>query len=206
MRLTRRKYLASGAIGIGVATAGCLPDSSETVTELPRPTLGSDDASVTVQLFEDYMCPSCAQFNETVQPVIIEEYVNTDDIQLEFYDWPIPVDPRWSYEVANAARAIQNAVGNDAYWDYSDKMFQRQQEMNESVIREEASNVGAENPEEIAAEARTGVYRSVIDADVSTGREQEVQGTPAVFVDGRYLPQFDIETVSAAIDQALEQA
>lgn len=205
MRLTRRKYLASGAVGAAVATAGCLPDSSDTVTELPRPTLGSEDAAVTVQLFEDYLCPACAQFNETVKPVIIEDYVDTGDIALEFYDWPIPVDPRWSYEVANAARAVQNDAGNDAFWEFNDVMFQRQREMNESVIREEATNAGVETPENITAEARAGVYRPVIDADVATGREQQVQGTPAVFVEGRYLPQFDVQTVSAAIEQALEQ-
>lgn len=44
--------------------------------------LGAEDAPVTIQLYEDFQCPACAQFVRDTLPEIVERYVEPGDAKL----------------------------------------------------------------------------------------------------------------------------
>ena len=51
--------------------------------------LGNPDAPVVIQLWEDFLCPSCQAFSKSVKPLIIEEYVKSGKARLEFHHFPL---------------------------------------------------------------------------------------------------------------------
>jgi protein-disulfide isomerase len=217
MQPTRRSYLAAvGAAAVG-STAGCLggsasalPDdcdvgSLESVSSLPRPALGPADAPVTVDVFEDYACPHCRTFTEEVYPEIRSTYVDPGEVRYRFFDFPIPVDDEWSWGAASAARAVQDRADAEAFFAFAEGVYANQDRLSESghqVVHDLANDLGVDGCA-VAAAAEQEPYRSVVEADRQAGVAREVPGTPAVFVNGRELGGYGLETVDAAIRDAL---
>ncbi|MBB6646137.1 DsbA family protein [Halobellus ruber] len=222
MPTTRRSYLAAvgGAAAVG-ATAGCLgggsasalPDgcdvgSLDTVSSLPRPTLGPTDAPVTVDVFEDYACPHCQTFTQETYPEIKSKYIDPGEIRYRFFDFPIPVDEQWSWRAASAARAVQDRTDAETFFAFAKGVFDDQSRLPEEgyqVVREVADGLGVDGCT-VAAAAEQEPYRSVVEADRQEGRAREVPGTPAIFVNGEGLRGYEWGTVDVAIRSELEDA
>lgn len=215
MTTSRRRYLAT--VGAGVAVAGCLGGGNDTgtstydcedttpraaVSELPSPTMGPDEAPVTVRAWEDFACPHCKEFSLDVLPKLEAEYVESGDVQYEHHDFPIPVNERWSWGGAEAARAVQHAHGDATFFAYADLLFENQQELSMQVVADLATDVGAE-PCTVQVAVENDTYRGVVEADRGAGKDAGVTGTPGVFVDDEYLDGYDWETVRDAVEQRL---
>ena len=56
---------------------------------IDRNVLGSPEAPLVVYLWEDFLCPSCQTFARTVKPQLVEEYVKTGKIRLEYNYFPL---------------------------------------------------------------------------------------------------------------------
>lgn len=228
---TRRRFLAGGAVAGLAGLAGCgalntddggdgepdeaCPDDYEVRFDrpgadvsrldsglLPAPVLGSENASVTVAVFEDYACPHCRDFSLETFPDIKCNYVDPGDVRYEFHDFPIPVS-RESERAANAARAVQDTVGNGAYWAYSKRLFESQDSLRPDTYADLAEEVDAD-PDIVRTAAVESQYTDTVQADRSAGEERGVTGTPSVFVDGGSpLSGYGYGTVSGAIEDAL---
>lgn len=210
-RPTRRSFLAaSGAVTAGtLASAGCLGlggSGTETATAVPEtlsaPTRGDGDVTLTV--YEDFACPACRQFHERFVPVIDREYVRPGVVTYEFRDFPLEMHAPRSFEAANAARAVQNAAGEAAFFDYVDSLFANQNSLSPDTYERLASGVAAPGDRvRAAAEGRT--YRTTVDRDLSMGRDAGVRGTPTVFVDGREPAELSMPAIREAIEAARSQ-
>ncbi|WP_101297811.1 DsbA family protein [Halegenticoccus soli] len=202
MGTTRRKYLvaAGGAATLGLA--GCLSgagtdtdgggpgtggdEQQNRVQKLPTPTKGSDDAPVTVQVFKDFSCPHCATFELEAVPKLESEFVEPGDVLYEHRDFPLPVDKQWSWAAPNAARAVQETVGEDAFFEYAVTLFENQSRYSMDLLANLASDVGADGAK-VRSAAENGTYQPVLETDRTLAREQGASGTPAVFVDGEQV-------------------
>ncbi|MFB6102524.1 MAG: thioredoxin domain-containing protein [Haloplanus sp.] len=210
MERTRRAYLAATA-GIGLVTGclggggsgeggtnGCDVDPEPTVSELPAPTLGASDASVTVAAFEDFACPHCATYSLEVFPEIRTEYVETGVVRYEFHDFPIPVDERWSWQAASAARGVQDETDDETFFEYAHLLFENQEDFSLGLLTDLANEVGAPRCA-IQADAVNETYRPVVKADRQAAIDRGADGTPAVFVAGESVtPTYD--AVASAIE------
>ncbi|GGM73466.1 protein-disulfide isomerase [Halarchaeum rubridurum] len=230
---TRRDVLATaGALGAGLL-AGCtssgdggggesggstttrdlldvdVPDDPdvETVDSLPTPVRGDPDAAVTVQAFEDYACPHCATYSTEVVPRLVESYIEPGEVRYEHHDFPLPVSEEWSWAAANAARAVQDALDDAAFFEYTATLFAHQDAYvgagatGYDYLGTVADDLGADATAVVRA-AKGGAYDPVIEADFETGREMGVQGTPTVFVDGEKTGDPGYDAISSAIDDA----
>jgi len=101
--------LLAGLIAVILAAAS---DNEQTSIELPnysgissswqnRNILGDPDAPVTVQAWEDFRCPACAAFNQRVKPGLVDNYISSGKVKLEFRHFPLqhtnpalPLPPR----------------------------------------------------------------------------------------------------------------
>lgn len=206
MELTRRSVLGGGATITAGALAGCLGGGDggggDTVESLPTPTVGSEDASVTVQGFEDFACPHCGTFALEVLPRIESEYVESGDVVYEHHDFPLPVDPEWSWQAASAARAVQDAKGNEAFFEFTKGVYQNMDSKSIDVLRTLAERVDAD-PDAVESAARDLTYKPVLESDKSLGEEKGVQGTPTVFVNDQKLENFAFETIASAVESHL---
>jgi protein-disulfide isomerase len=211
---TRRDYLgavaASGVIGIagclgggsGGEPAGCEQTDESAVNELAAPVAGDPDADVTVLAFEDYACPHCATYSLEELPTVRSEYIEPGDVRYEFHDFPIPVSEKWSWEVASAARGVQDEVDDATFFEFARGMFERQDEFSYETIRSVAEDVGAPACA-VVNDAANETYRPVLEADRQRAMDRGAGGTPAVYVNGRAVrPTAD--RIGAAVDAALE--
>lgn len=212
MEPSRRTLLHSSALLLTGALAGCTGSedgssaiapsaTGETVDSLPTPTIGPDDAAVTVSVYEDYACGHCRNYVRDTFPRIQDEYIDEGIVRYEHHDFPIPVDERWSWVIASAARAVQDEHGADAFFEFATNIYEHIGSYSFDVIETEAANVDA-NAQEIRAAGDDLVYRPVLVADRDRGIEAGVEGTPTIFVDGTPTEGYGWDTVSAAIEDA----
>ena len=206
MNLNRRNYLKVSAASIGgISIAGCI-EPGETVDELPNPVLGDEDAPLELHIFEDYSCQVCQDFNINHLPQLKEEYIDEGVVKMYHYDWPIPVHPRWSSEMANAARAVQDTDGNDEFFEFKKLLFENQDNISVDVMREISEGMNLSDVTYVLESGSNSVYQPVIDTDVDYGNSLGVGGTPTVFVGGEpfdeldRLPTYTYDVISGVID------
>ncbi|MGM0371200.1 MAG: DsbA family protein [Halobacteriota archaeon] len=202
MRLTRRALLRSGsALGLG-AIAGCVtPPTAESADPLPTPSLGSADAPVVVQSFEDFTCGYCRQFALEIRPRIESEYVESGQVRFERYDYPF-LDSEWSWKAASAARAVQAEHGSETFFEYADRLYETEADFSVELFGTLAGAVGAD-PETVKKAAREEPYRSRLEADKDLGDERDVSKTPTVFVNGERPESPRYRHLAPAIDERL---
>ena len=218
VRTHRRAFLATG--GMALATlAGC-SGGTESETEeanggggdeptdtgtaaadlLSAPVAGDPDAAVTVAVYEDFACPHCATFNEEVYPQIRSEYVESEQIRYEHHDFPIPVEETVSWQAPNAARAVQTTVGDDAFFDYADRLFANQGSLEPNAYAALAEEVDAD-PSTVKTAAVDREYDATVEADRERGIDAGVRGTPTAFVNGE-----EVEATADALTDAIDAA
>ena len=206
----RRSFLAAVAIVTGGALAGCgnlvsQPDGEGTQTardvSLQTPVKGTDDAPVTVSVYKDFACPACRNFNAGITPRLVEEYVDQGVVRLEHYDFPLDMHEPTSYTAANAARAVQHASDDEAFFSFADALFANQSDLGPGTYAELAGEVNVDGERvQTAAEGRT--YRHIVSADKENGIDAGVRATPTVFVDGSPVEQLSWSAIQSRIERA----
>ncbi|MFB6069313.1 MAG: DsbA family protein [Halobacterium sp.] len=209
MVTTRRAYLAGVAGAVGLAGClgggssganGCEIDDEPVVESLPSPVLGDPDADVTVMVFEDFACPHCATFSLEVLPRLRESYTDPGTIRYEHHDLPIPVDEKWSWKAASAARGVQDEVDDDAFFEFAHALFENQGDYSMSLVTDLANEAGAPGCA-IQADAVNETYRPVVEADRQYAVELGADGTPAAYVNGE-----SVDPTYGAIADAIDAA
>lgn len=164
-------------------------DTRVSVEERGAPSLGRDDAPVTIIEFADFQCPLCALFHFGAGAVIFEEFVKTGKARFVFKQFPLLGE-----ESFFAAYGAGCAKEKGKFWEYHDLLFAKQSQSegeNSGVfsvanlvrIAEEA---GLEK-NEFAQCVREEKYKSAALADAEDGRKAGVEGTPTVFINGRKM-------------------
>lgn len=206
---TRRGFLA-GVSAAGVAgLAGCgiidgsedVPTADPNAETLPTPIQGDPEAGVTVMAFEDYVCGHCASFVLEELSQLETEYIEPGTIRYEHYDFPLPLSDE-SWRAPNAARAVQDTVGEEAYWEFSHKLYANQSDLGPSLYEDLAEEVGAD-PETVRTAAVDEEYEATILADREHGEELGVEATPTVFVNGSAVADYRFSTIEQAIEDEL---
>jgi protein-disulfide isomerase len=80
--------------------------------------LGSANAPVTVIEYGDYQCPFCAQYFATLQPQLIQQYINTGEVKMVFRNFPF-----LGTESTAAAEAAECAEDQNKLWAYHDALY-----------------------------------------------------------------------------------
>ncbi len=203
MRYTRRQFGALAA-GTAIVGAGCLGGSDLDEDDLLEvPVAGDPEADVTVTVYEDFTCPGCRQFKANTYPSIREAYIDPEHIRYEHRDFPGVTDSDWSYPVASAARSVQDHEGDDAFFQFSRAIYEFQEQYSLEVIEEVAAAVDADG-EQTRTDADEVTYEDGLEADRAYGEEQDVRGTPWVFVDGDHVEDASADGVASAIENAMQ--
>lgn len=146
--------------------------------------LGPDDAEVTVSVFNDLQCTSCAEYQVEIVEPLVEEYARTGRARLELRHRSLG-----THRTTIAAIAA-TAAGEQGYqWQFAD-LFARNQELadqggvDDELLREVAEAVlGLDVSEWEAALADPSVGERV-EADADLAAELRLPAEPAVVVEG----------------------
>ena len=88
--------------------------------------LGDPNAPVTIIEFSDYQCPFCRKFWTEAYPQIKSQYIDTGKVKLVFRDFPLTSLHPMAQPSAEAAECVRELGGDEAYYEYHDKMFSEQ--------------------------------------------------------------------------------
>ena len=173
-----------------------------------QPMLGSPDAPVTVVEFADFKCPYCRDFTLDEFPRFKEAYIDTGKVRFYFINYPF-IGP----DSDTAAEALEAVYAQDpeGAWAFIERVMQlqgpedQQWATPEFLVELAQQAVPTIDAERLAADLRSRRYRDEVEADRAIARQVGVQGTPAVFVDGRFVPDWSFEGLKAAVEEALAE-
>ncbi len=188
------------AIGSGGTAQGLRPgERYEVVSDETHPTRGPADAPVEIIEFSDFRCPYCGRFfNETLQPLL----TNYDGkIRLVFRDYPI-------LGAASVLGALGGKCANDqdAFWAFHDLAFSDQNNLTREAFVQYAEEMNLD-VERFTACLDNQEHLATIQTDYSYAQNLGVTGTPAFFINGRFVSGAQPYAVFAAIiDEELGQS
>ena len=161
-----------------------------------QPVKGNPNALVTIVEFTDFECPSCARQLPVLEK-IVSEY--GDRVRLVVRDFPLSqhANARKAAEAAEAARE------QGKYWEYITVLFRNQSALGVDKLRQYATEVGLDRAR-FDATLDSGKLAEKVQRDVTDGRKLGVNGTPALYINGKRLSDNSYESVKSAVESALK--
>ncbi len=160
------------------------------------PSLGPEDAPVTIIEFGDYTCYYCQVWNQEVFRQLLETY--PDQVRFVYRDLPII-----GAEAQPAAEAASCAGELGDYWEYHDALFSGQYELGRAGYEQYASDLGL-NLAEFSTCLDEQRYREEAEADASDARAAGLSSTPSFVINGRLLiGAQSLEAFKAVIEEEL---
>lgn len=170
------------------------------------PVLGDPDADVTLEVYEDFLCPHCKRYNAQFFGDIERAYLDADEIRYEHRTFPV-VHQRHSVEAANAAYAVLDEHGNAAFWAYKSRLFDRQSEIRgaaPAIYADIAAAMGYDG-DPIQSAAVEGTYSDWVDRDQSRGQRLGVPATPTFVVNGELVSTQREDTFRDIVDRTMDR-
>jgi len=175
------------------------PNRRYTVNTKGSPVRGDPDAKIAVIEFSDFQCPFCGRAMPTLDQI---EKAYGDKVRIVFKHLPLGMHPK-----APAAHAAAEAAHRQGkFWEMHDKIFTHQAEMSPEKYREYAKEIGLDVAR-FDRDLADAALKQRIDADAAEAARLGVTGTPAFFVNGRYLAgAVPFERIQAMLDEDLGKA
>ncbi|ABG04780.1 DSBA oxidoreductase [Rubrobacter xylanophilus DSM 9941] len=173
---------------------------------LPAPSLGREDAPVVMVEYADFQCPYCGEYAREVQPKLVEKYVESGTLRIEWRDFPY-----LGQESVNAALAARAAQAQGRFWEYHDLLYENQKPVNSGGFSDAnlikfAKKAGLD-VERFEEDLKSGRYEAAVARDFREGQRRGVAGTPTFVINGKVVvgaqPQ---EVFEKAIEKAEREA
>jgi protein-disulfide isomerase len=167
-----------------------------------NPVKGAANAKVVIQQFSDFQCPFCKRVEPTVDQ-ILQEYgskvkVVWRNVPLDFHqDAPL---------AAEAAYEAFVQKGNDGFWKFHGKLFEKQPDIKRPTLEQIAQEQGLDMTKFKAA-LDNHTHKAAIDKDKAIADKAEIRGTPGFTINGYFVsgaqpfPQFD-KLIKLALKEA----
>ena len=163
------------------------------------PAKGPASAPVTIVEFSDFQCPFCSRLTPTLKQVE-EKYGNK--VRVVFRQYPLP----FHQNAQKAAEASLCALDQGKFWELHDAMFGNQAELGVDQLKAKAASLGM-NADKFNKCLDSGEKAAAIQADVKAGSAAGVNGTPAMFINGRFINgAVPIDQITTVIDDELRRA
>lgn len=142
------------------------------------PSLGPENAPVTIVEFSDYQCPFCARWQQEVWPQISETYQGK--VRLVYRDFPLVQAHPYAQDAAVAARC---AGEQGRYWEYHDLLFLGEMEFSPLAYEAFASRLELDM-DPFNQCRKSSEMLQLVQSDLSLGELVGIDGTPTFFVNG----------------------
>jgi protein-disulfide isomerase len=161
------------------------------------PSRGPRNAPVTIVEFSDFQCPYCLVFHNTLRQV---EETYGDEVRWVYRQFPLTsIHPR-AYDAALASLCAEE---QGRFWEMHDAMFANQHALERDQLKSTARELGLDG-DEFDKCLDLDEYAEEVQADLEAGQALGVQGTPASFINGRFVNGAKpLEEVTAIIDEEL---
>ena len=170
--------------------------------------LGDPAAKVTLIEYADLQCPICRQYSESILPTLVDEYVRTGKIRMEFRGL--------HFLGPDSEKALRHALAageQNHLWDFQEGLYRRQGDENsgwvtDELLREVGDSIPGLDVDKVFADAGSQTITAEIAETQRQAEAAEVPGTPWFFIQvGDAEPyELQVSTTSdfrAALDDAL---
>lgn len=173
----------------------------------PPNMLGSPTATVTVEEFADFQCPTCAQVH-----TMMKSLQSTYGSRIKFVYRHFPLTQ--IHKNAQAASIAAEAAGQQGrFWDMQNQLYSSQPAWS-NLGPAEASNAFAEyagklglDVEKFKTDMLGMMTRKRVDDDVARARALGVNSTPTLYINNKNVPfeQMKLEILRQIIDAELQK-
>jgi len=162
------------------------------------PSRGADQAAITIVEYSDFQCPYCKKARPTLKQ-ILDTYGT--QVRHVFKHFPLS----FHRQAINAHKAVAAAREQGKFWEMHDLIFDDPGNLSPEKMREHAATLGLDLEKYDEAYASERIAK-VIEDDLAEGRSVGVRGTPAFFVNGKYMAGAQpFEAFKREIDEALKE-
>jgi len=140
------------------------------------PSKGPAGARVTIVEFSDFECPFCKRGRDIMDQVL-KMYPN--DVKLVFKHLPL----EFHSKAEPASRAAIAAGNQGKFWEMYNALFDNQNKLGDEFYLEQAKTLGL-NIDKFKADMASEATKKALDADKAIAKANQIQGTPAFFVNG----------------------
>lgn len=194
-------YLIGRSSGVAAASGTSTASGAVTGAEAGRPTtgplgeqarreaddpfaLGSVDAPVVMVVFSDYRCPFCGRFSNMTEPELVERFVDSGKLRIEWRDFPV-----FGEASLLAARAGRAAAAQGRFWEFNRAVFEAapqngHHDLTQVKLLDFAVQAAVPDLERFEAEMNSEVFDGELATDTMQARTLGITGTPSFIVDG----------------------
>jgi protein-disulfide isomerase len=164
----------------GAGTAqGPQPGNFYEVSADDDPWRGTENAPITIVEFADFRCSFCKRFNDETAELILANFAG--QVRMVYRDYPILGD---SSRVAALAAGCMNDQGR--FWDFHTLAYGNQQNLTRDAFIGYAQQLQM-NVAQFTQCLDTAQHEDEIEADALFAQNLGVSGTPAFFINGRFV-------------------
>jgi protein-disulfide isomerase len=184
-----------------------MPPAVQTPTALADGySLGSPDAPVSMEVWEDFQCPFCRRWTEQIKPAVVAELVETGKVRLTYRPLAfLGEESRW------AAVAADLAAEQNRFWPLQDLFYANQLgenvgsfSLDRILLMAEAAGLDMQAFTDglVLDAARERFARLEQTSRVDAGM-LGINATPSIVVNGVLLESPDLPTIMAAVEAAM---
>lgn len=169
--------------------------------------LGEVDAPVVLIEYADYRCPFCGLFSRETLPPLVEKYVESGELRIEWRD--LPVFGEQSFTAAVAGRA---AGEQDRFWEFNKAVFAEAPKRGHIDLPEErlfqlAEESGVPDLEKFRSDLKSEELAAAVTNDAREAASLGATGTPTFLVnDTPLIGAQPLAAFEQAIEDELEEA
>jgi protein-disulfide isomerase len=174
--------------------------------------LGSPKAPVQMVMYIDLQCPICQNYETTVIPTLVSQYIRTGKVQLELKPWAFIGPDSTRGQKAMFAAARQNKAFQFAQVLYDNQGTENTGWLTDDMLISIAGSVTRMNVPKVMADRNSSTIGQEIKDVAAAAAANKVSGTPTVFVGktgskpsrvGAANSVPDLSQTEAALDVAL---
>lgn len=169
------------------------------------PVLGPGDGPVRLVVFSSFQCPACKWFNGITHRL---QRRFGDRLSITFKHFPLSrnCNPGVSIDMqpraCAAAAAAEAANRQGMFWRYHDDLYASSLEASEPLLEAIARNAGV-NFERWRTDRESQLVQAKVRTDAEMGSRLGVNGTPAVFLNGRRVEDISLPSLAMLIRHEL---
>lgn len=177
-------------------SAATVPEMDmEKVISRTDPYMGNASAKIKIVEFGDFACPYCRAASGVFRKVI-REYEN--EVFYQFRDYPTVSENSLWLSMAAACAHEQNK-----FWQFHDRLFQKQGRINSENINQLAKSSGLEI-QQFSLCLNEEKYENEVLEDFLSGEDAGVAGTPTFYINGKKFSGAPTEeSLRKTLDQLL---
>ena len=203
---TAQSRAAGSAAATASNSAPPAPSLARRITGDPT-ALGDLKAPVVLIEYADYRCPFSGIFARDTMPQLVNEYVKSGVLRIEWRDFVI-----YGQQSLDAAVAARAAGQQGLFWKYHDAIYaaaplRAHIDLPPKRLAQIAQSVGVPDMAKFEADMKSATLLGLVNADTHEGTSIGVTGTPSFLVNNTPIVGAQpIDVFRAAIESALAKA